>query len=68
MTTLLITGVHHDLGRKRSVVSVVWQDDREKHLGLVIPFECPPEQLKVEAEEAVRALAGELETAKIESA
>ena len=42
-------------------------DDADKRLGLVVPFECPLENLKAEAEKVVRALARELETATIET-
>jgi hypothetical protein len=34
MTVLLITGLHHDLTKKRSFVHFVWKDDPEKRLGL----------------------------------
>ena len=67
MTTLKIVNLHHDFGKKRSLVTVVWQDDPDKRLGLVVPFECPLENLKAEAEKVVRALARELETATIEN-
>jgi hypothetical protein len=33
MTTLVITGLFHDLGKKRSHVTVVWEEDSEKRLG-----------------------------------
>jgi hypothetical protein len=67
MTTLKIINLHHDLSKKRSLVTVVWEDDPDKRLGLVVPFECPLENLKAEAEKVVRALAKELETATIEN-
>jgi hypothetical protein len=67
MTTLKIINLHHDLSKKRSLVTVVWEDDADKRLGLVVPFECPLENLKAEAEKVVRALAKELETATIEN-
>jgi hypothetical protein len=41
------------------------QDDPEKRLGLPVPSDCTPEQLKSETEKAVRALAKELESATI---
>ena len=67
MTTLKIINLHHDLSKKRSLVTFHWEDDHEKRLGLVVPFECPLENLKTEAEKAIRALAKELESATIES-
>ena len=66
MTTLKIINLHHDLSKKRSLVTVAWENDPDKRLGLVVPFECPLENLKAEAEKVVRALASELETATIE--
>ena len=67
MTTLVITSLHRDLRNKRSTVTVKWDDDPEKHLGLVIPFDCKLEELRAETEKAVRALAKELESAAIKT-
>jgi hypothetical protein len=67
MTTLKIVNLHHDFSKKRSLVTFVWEDDPDKRLGLVVPFECPLENLKAEAERAVWALAKELETATVEN-
>jgi hypothetical protein len=67
MTTLKIVNLHHDFSKTRSLVTVAWEDDPDKRLGLVVPFECPLENLKAEAEKVVRALAKELETATIEN-
>jgi hypothetical protein len=67
MTTLKIINLHHDLAKKRSLVTVAWEDDAEKRLGLVVPFQCPLDDLKAEAEKAVRALAKELESATLEN-
>jgi len=67
MTTLKIVNLHHDFSKERSLVTVVWEDDPDKRLGLIVPFECPLENLKAEAEKVVRALAKELETATIKN-
>ena len=40
MTNLIITGLFHDTSRKRSLVSIQWENDPEKRLGLVVPFGC----------------------------
>jgi hypothetical protein len=66
MTTLKIFSLHHDLVKKRSFVTVQRENDPEKRLGVPVPFERPLENLKAEAEKAVRALARELELATIE--
>ena len=65
MTDLVITGLHHDTARKRSVVYVQWADDPEKHLGLVVPFGCTLDDVKDEATRAVRALVAELTSATV---
>jgi hypothetical protein len=66
MTMLKIVNLHHDLAHQRSLVTVQWENDAEKRLGLVVPFECRLEDIKAEAEKAVRGLAKELESATIE--
>jgi hypothetical protein len=68
MTTLIIGNLFRDLTKKRSVVTLKWEDDPEKHLGLVLPFDCTLENLRAETEKAVRALAKELESATIKGA
>ena len=60
MVNLIITGMHHDMTRKRSIVTVRWDDDTEKNLGLVVPFGCSMENAIGEAMKAVRALSEEL--------
>jgi len=52
MTELLITGLHHDLSKKRSFVHFVWKSDPEKHLGLDVPFQCTLDNLPDEAKKA----------------
>ena len=65
MTDLVITGLHHDTARKRSVVYVRWADDPEKNLGLVVPFGCSLDDVKDEATRAIRALVDELTSATV---
>jgi len=67
MTNLVITGLHHDTARQRSFVYVVWKDDPEKNLGLIVPFGCSLDDVKTEAEKAVKQLAIELASATIAS-
>lgn len=66
MATLTIEGLNRDLLKKRSIVMLKWEDDPEKRLGLVVPFDCTVDDLRAEAEKAVRALAKELEEATIQ--
>jgi hypothetical protein len=62
---LVITGLHHDASRKRSIVYVRWQDDAEKNLGLIVPFGCSIDDARQEAAKAVQALAAELASATV---
>jgi len=66
MTTLIIEGLHRDILKNRSFVTVTWKDEPEKRLGLPVPFDCQIGALEAETEKAVRALAKELETATIQ--
>jgi hypothetical protein len=45
MTTLIIDGLNRDVLKKRSIVTLKWEDDPEKRLGLVVPFDCPLDTL-----------------------
>ena len=62
MTTLIIDGLNRDVLK----VTLKWEDDPEKRLGLVVPFDCPLDTLRAEAEKAIRVLAKELESATIQ--
>jgi hypothetical protein len=64
--TLSIEGLNRDVLKKRSIVMLKWDDDPEKRLGLVVPFDCTLDNLRAETEKAVRALARESETATIQ--
>jgi hypothetical protein len=66
MSILKIAGLHRDILRKRSFVTIPWKDDSEKRLGLPVPLDCTLEQLKSETEKAVQALADELASATVE--
>jgi hypothetical protein len=65
MKNLQIVGLFHDTGRKLSFVTVQWQDDPEKQLGLAVPFGCQLDDLKAESEKAIKALAKEIESATV---
>ena len=67
MATLIITGLHHDVFRDRTFVTVTWKDDPEKRLGLPVPSNCTLGEVRTETEKAVRALAKELESATIQN-
>jgi hypothetical protein len=65
MTKLVITGLHHDTNRKRSIVYVRWENDPEKALGLPVPFGCSMDDVTDEAAKAVKALSTELALAAV---
>lgn len=65
MSVLKITGLHRDVLRKRSFVTVVWENDPEKHLGLPVPHDCTLDQLKGETEKSLRALTEDLASATV---
>jgi hypothetical protein len=54
--SVVITGLFHDLTLKRSTVSVVWDNDPEKRMGLPVPYGCSLDDLQAEAEKAMREL------------
>jgi hypothetical protein len=66
LATPKIEGLSRDLAKKRSHVTVVWEDNPEKRLGLPVPFDCQLDALKAETEKALRALIRELESATIQ--
>jgi hypothetical protein len=64
--SVIITGLFHDLTQKRSHVSVVWENDPEKRLGLPVPYGCSLADIQVEAEKAVRELSKVTSTISVE--
>jgi hypothetical protein len=65
MTELLITGLHHDLSKKRSFVYFVWKNDPDRRLGLDVPFQCTLDNLPDEARKTLKALSEELASATV---
>jgi hypothetical protein len=60
--SMTVSALTHDLVRKRSIVTVVWDDDPEKHVALPVPFGCELNSVRAEAEKAVRELSSEIVT------
>ena len=52
MATLNIDGLNRDVLKKRAIVTLKWENDPEKGLGIVVPFDCTLDTLRVEAEKA----------------
>ena len=65
MTDFVITGLFHDLSKKRSSVMVQWKGDSEKNLGLIVPFGCSLDDVKAEAVKALAELEKELANPRI---
>lgn len=57
--TSVVVALTHDLVRKRSIVSLKWTDDPEKGVALPVPFGCGLDEVRDEAEKALRALSAE---------
>jgi hypothetical protein len=58
--SVTVVALTHDLIRKRSIVTVIWDDDAEKRIALPVPFACDLNSLRAEAEKAVRELSAEM--------
>ncbi len=63
-----VVALAHDLVRKRSIVSLVWDDDPEKSVALPVPYGCLLEDVREAAETALRALAAQTATLNVKRA
>ncbi|GEP09667.1 hypothetical protein [Methylobacterium gnaphalii] len=54
-----VVALSHDLIRQRSIVKLVWTQDPEKSVALPVPFGCSLDDVRDEAEKALRALSAE---------
>ena len=68
MSSVTVAALTHDLVRKRSIVTLVWDDDPEKRVALPMPFGCGLDRVQAEAEKAVRALSAETAAMAVKSA
>jgi hypothetical protein len=59
MASVTVAALTHDLIRKRSLVTMVWDDDPEKRVALYVPYGCGLDRVQDEAEKAMRALSTE---------
>ena len=59
---VIVIALTHDLARKRSLVTMVWDADPEKKVGLPVPFGCSLADVHSEAEKALRGLSAEIAT------
>ena len=56
------------LTRFQSVLTVVWENEKDKRLVLPVPFGCAIEDARDEAEKAIRDLAVEIGSISVKSA
>ena len=63
--SVTVAAISHDLVRKRSLVTLVWDDDPEKAVSLPVAFGCSLDRVQVEAEAALRDLSAETATIEI---
>ena len=66
--SVTVAALTHDLVRKRSIVTLVWDDDPEKRVALPVPFGCALDHVQAEAEKAIRALSAETAVISVNSA
>jgi len=59
MASVTVAALTHDLIGKRSIVTMVWDDDPEKRVALPVPYGCSLDRVQAEAEKAMRALSAE---------
>lgn len=63
--SITVAALTHDLVRKLSLVTLVWDDDPEKAVSLPVPFGCGLDAVQAEAEKAMRGLSAETATIAI---
>jgi hypothetical protein len=63
--SMTVVALTHDLVRKRSIVTVIWDDDAEKRVALPVPFACDLNAVRAEAEKAVRELSTEMKSISV---
>jgi hypothetical protein len=60
---ITITQIIHDLHKRSSYVTMVWDGQPDKRLGLPIPYATKLEDVAAEAHKALQAFAGEIAVA-----
>jgi hypothetical protein len=68
MASVTVAALTHDHVRKRSIVTLVRDDDPEKRVALPVPFGCGLDGVRAEAEKALRALSAETATISVRPA
>lgn len=65
MDSVRLLTLTHDFLKKRSIALLVWENDPEKKIAVPVAFGCGVNEVRAEAERAVRALASELSAIRI---
>ena len=52
--SVTVAALTHELLRKRSIATLVWDGDPEKRVALPVPFGCGLDRVQAEAEKALR--------------
>ena len=65
--SITVAALTHDFLRKRSIVTLVWDDDPEKMIALPVLFGCGLDRVQSEAEKALRGLSAETAAITINS-
>jgi hypothetical protein len=66
--SITVIALTHGLVRKRSIVTMTWDADAEKKVGLPVRYGCSLEDVRAEAETALRALSAETGTLDVKVA
>jgi hypothetical protein len=66
--SVTVAALTHDLVRKRSIVTLVWDDDPDKRVALPVPFGCGLDSVRAEADKAMRTLSAETAIISVNSA
>ena len=65
--SITVAALTHDFLRKRSIVTLVWDDDPEKMIALPVLFGCGLDRVQSEAKKALRGLSAETAAITINS-
>ena len=57
--SVTVAALTHELLRKRSIATLIWDGDPEKRVALPVPFGCGLDRVQAEAEKALRYLSAE---------
>jgi hypothetical protein len=60
-----ITHLTHDLVKKQSIVTLIWEDGSERRLGLTVPFGTALDDIEQVAIQAILKLSAELSSIAI---